>query len=321
MNLQTLFNAFSRRQMRHNPRRHKITRSFRSRFFTLLLERLDSSPNEERLPDFFPELAKRLQLLHGRFWLSTWAQLGVFFSVFQSEEAKKEKNLVLPPAVDALAYLLEAKGEALLDVLEQLFQVDSYLYIFDKPNELVNDINVMFAEDNLPYYLTDFIWEEPSGPADDRRRVSAYPQIIYREDEPLHVNAIEPALQLLGSRKMDTANQEYREALREYRNQNYRGCLTKCGSALESTLKLVCVRRHWPFSSTDNCSRLLKVYFDHSGLDRFFEQPILLIATIRNRLSDAHGAGPSSRSVPQHVAKYALNATASAMLLLVEEAW
>ena len=50
-----------------------------------------------------------------------------------------------------------------------------------------------------------------------------------------------------------------------------------------------------------------------------FEQPLLNIATLRNKLSNAHGAGVQHRRVPQHVAKYAINATAAAILLLVEE--
>jgi hypothetical protein len=45
----------------------------------------------------------------------------------------------------------------------------------------------------------------------------------------------------------------------------------------------------------------------------------LNIATLRNKLGSAHSAGTQQRSVSQHLAKYAINATAAAILLLVEE--
>jgi hypothetical protein len=46
----------------------------------------------------------------------------------------------------------------------------------------------------------------------------------------------------------------------------------------------------------------------------------MIVATLRNRLSKAHGAGVQIRNVPRHLAAYALNSTAAAILLLVAEA-
>ena len=58
----------------------------------------------------------------------------------------------------------------------------------------------------------------------------------------------------------------------------------------------------------------------NAGLEPFFEQPLVLVATIRNRLSKSHGAGLNSRDVTEAKAEYAINATAAAILLLVKEA-
>jgi hypothetical protein len=49
------------------------------------------------------------------------------------------------------------------------------------------------------------------------------------------------------------------------------------------------------------------------------EQPLSIVATLRNRLSKSHGAGIQQRDIPPHIAKYAINATAAAILLLVEQ--
>ena len=52
----------------------------------------------------------------------------------------------------------------------------------------------------------------------------------------------------------------------------------------------------------------------------YFESTLMIVATLRNRLSTSHGAGVGRRQVPRHLAKYALNVTASAILLIAEEA-
>jgi hypothetical protein len=63
----------------------------------------------------------------------------------------------------------------------------------------------------------------------------------------------------------------------------------------------------------------VKTILDHTALENFLEPVFMIVATLRNRLSKAHGAGAQMRNVPRHIAAYALNSTAAAMLLLVAE--
>jgi len=142
---------------------------------------------------------------------------------------------------------------------------------------------------------------------------------VLREDQVLHAEAVAPAIQLLADSGFSSANQEFLAALDDYRKGRYPDCLTKCGSAFESTMKLICARRKWAYQPTDTARELLRVVLTNSGMDTYFEQPLLLIATMRNRLSSSHGAGAHPRPVPPHRARYVINATASAILLLVEE--
>ena len=109
-------------------------------------------------------------------------------------------------------------------------------------------------------------------------------------------------------------------ALEDYRKGDLGDCVAKCGSAFESVLKIICEKKRWPYQQTDTAARLLATVLSRTTLDPFFEQPLLLIATIRNRRSTAHGAGVQPKSVSPQVARFALNATATAILLLVEEA-
>ena len=200
-----------------------------------------------------------------------------------------------------------------------------------RESELVNTINTFFDVDSLPYRLTDFAYSPikqiparelgfPSSNSDGVIRGStleSYPQVICLDNEVLHKEAIEPTLLLLTEPYFSSANEEFLEALKDYRKGDYRDSVVKCGSSLESVMKVICARKKWPYQETDAASKLLKTIIPKTTLDTFYEQPIMLIATIRNRYSTAHGAGTQQKTVPKHVANYVINATASAILLLV----
>ena len=113
--------------------------------------------------------------------------------------------------------------------------------------------------------------------------------------------------------------QEYLEALEDYRKGDYGDCLTKCGSAFESIMKIICDSKKWQYKQTDTASALLSTIINKSGLESYLEQPLIIIATLRNRLSKSHGAGVAPKEVTQNYAKYALNSTAAAIVFLVNE--
>lgn len=187
----------------------------------------------------------------------------------------------------------------------------------------MGEINRFFEIDDLPYYLTDYVRESVKtylyGQERVGSRVASYPQVICREDQLLHNTAIEPALTLLAQEEFKSANTEFLGALEDYRMRDYADCLSKCGSAFESVMKLICDRKGWPYQQSDVASVLLKTVLDRSKLPTFLEQPLLIVATLRNRLSSSHGAGTQVRSISQGMAKFAINSTASGILLLVEE--
>jgi hypothetical protein len=146
-------------------------------------------------------------------------------------------------------------------------------------------------------------------------------EVVRAEDEVTFSEAIAPALSVLSAPHFQAANLEFRDALDEYRRGHYGDCLTTCGSSLESVMKILCQRNGWPIDEKkDTAATLLKVVVSHSMLDPFFEQPLMLIATMRNRLSSSHGGGTAVRHVERHVAQYAVTSTAAAIVLLVHEA-
>ena len=147
-------------------------------------------------------------------------------------------------------------------------------------------------------------------------RVEAYPQIIRVENEVTYQTAIKPVLTLLANPAFREANREFLDALKDYRNDDYRDCVMNCGSCLESVMKIICEQKGWP--SQRDAGKLLNTVLSKTDLPKFLKQPLTQIATIRNELGSAHGAGVEPRDVAKHLAQYTINVTASTILLLVE---
>lgn len=102
-------------------------------------------------------------------------------------------------------------------------------------------------------------------------RAVAWPKVVRAEDEVTFKEAVAPALSVLSAPHFEAANLEFRDALDEYRKGHYGDCLTKCGSAFESVMKIVCKRNGWAFDANkDTAGPLLKIIVSNSTLDPFF---------------------------------------------------
>jgi Abortive infection C-terminus len=302
-----LFDVFSRRRAGGGPRK-RLTATFRSRVLMLCDDQFSSSGQGYRAADydheFWAEIHRRLEYLVGQPRLSQ----------------------VRAPSVrqDAIAFLTGCPDDNFLDFIEYTFQVESYWRVVSDENAMVDVINQFFSLDDLPYAVTRFVREAQTRPfhggiPGEVSVLVSSPRVILREQEATYVEAIEPAMHLLVDKRFTSANVEYLDALTDYRKARYSDCLTKCGSAFESTIKIICERKRWPYQPTDTAAPLLKTIFAHAGLDAYFEQPLMIVATLRNRLGSAHGAGTQDKTVSPHRARFALNATAAGILLLVEE--
>ena len=291
-----IFNTFSRRPKPQEVTTAKLSSEFRARVLLLCRDSFYS-------PTFWEEMHKILQYLHGRPSLT-------------------DRSYVTVPD-DAVLFLQNCSDEHFLDFVEKIFSTQAMSDHRVSERDLVKAINEFLGQDNLPYTVLESVYEKGTSFEFGREmvvhRLVSFPTVICRESEALHELAISPTLSLLNSPSFALANKEFLEALKDYRTKDYGDCVTKCGSALESVMKVICDRNGWSFQQSDTGSALLDTIFSHIELDSFFKQPIMLVATIRNRLSTSHGAGSRPRSVPKHVAQYAINATASAILLMVEE--
>lgn len=303
--IKTLFDVFSRRQPALPIEKIKqLTAEFRNRTLMLCRDEFVNPQTGDHRIKFWAEIHHRLTYLHGKPQLSP-----------QPPDDS--------PMGDALSFLFQCKDEHFLDFVEYIFKVEQLWRAKSSPQDIVSYINEFLLLDDLPYYLTDYLTEtkEEDWHGTKRRVTSVvgFPQVIRRDHGLIHNQAIAPVLALLKDPRFKSANHEFLEALNDYRKGDYGDCLTKCGSSLESAMKIICNIKDWTFQESQTAGPLLKVIIDNSGIHPFFEQPLLIIATIRNRLSKSHGAGIEPRVASPTVAQYAVNMTASAIVFLVSE--
>jgi hypothetical protein len=302
MNFREVFDVFSRRQapLPAAP----VPPNFRQRLFMRCTDVFGVAEYERPHKHFWDEIHERLRYIIGRPQLTP--------------------NQRVDRIMDDIAGFLTASShENYLDFIECIFKTNAYRQFWRQENFLVEEINDLFSVDNLPFALTPFAREtrieNVSGHPHETTIIVAYPKIIRRDNQATHACAIEPALTLLRDRQFTSANQSFLEALADHRKGDSAGCLTHCCSALESTMKIVCDRNGWPYLQNDTAAPLLRVIMQHSGMEAYFEQPLIVIATLRNRLSSSHGSGVQPRQVPDHLAEYAINSTAAAILLVIAQ--
>ncbi|WKB55972.1 STM4504/CBY_0614 family protein [Eleftheria terrae] len=211
--------------------------------------------------------------------------------------------------------LQEPKVELVLDAIELCFKlIDLHLREIDpyfssrslSADEAVEELNLRFKEHGVGYqYVAGGII----------RMDSAY----------VHSEVVKPALVLLGQDGFAGANDEFRTAHDHYRHRRYKECLVECLKAFESTMKSVCKRRGWMAEPGATAARLVEVCLENQLFPRYLETQMgavrtLLtsgVPTIRNK-SGGHGQGSETVKVPDYLARYCLNLTATTALLLME---
>ncbi len=312
MNFKQIFDVFSRRNKKVEPFIQNVPTTLRNKILLycndLFSNNRDNPGTGNYTNSFWNEVHQMLLYRHGKFVLS---------------EGRPHSR-----SEDAINFLLTCKDEEFFDFIEYIFRVKCLFHIPIEENLIVGEINELFVSDNVGYELTEIIKEDVIEPSNEypffgrEQRIIktiAYPKIIRKDDQVIHTTAIIPALNLLSDPKYKTANQEYLEALEDYRKGDCGDCLTKCGSAFESVMKIICDNKKWQYKQTDTASALLPIIINNSGLESFFEQPLIIIATLRNRLSKSHGAGIAPKKVSPNYARYALNTTAAAIVFLINE--
>jgi hypothetical protein len=242
---------------------------------------------------------------------------------------------------EAISHFRNCSQEGVLDFIEAFFQTEEIVDLHSQATDrLVREINELFLECGLGFELTPFMIhtveiDRPPGPVGidqigvfrrtERSPVATnfdYPQIILKSSQFEHEQIVKPALELLRDRRFQVANNEMLSAHEDYRNGKYDGAITKCGSAFESVLKTVCDLKGWTFDpNKDTTSILIRICKDNSLFPGFYAPIFEAAGTIRNKLSDGHGRGPSPLyTVEKLNAEHMIQMTSSHILFLVKSA-
>lgn len=295
----SIFNVFSRRTKNQSQPRKQLTQQFRQR--TLMLIR-----------DAGPDMVETMEFLHGRlsYLLGRLDLTG-----------KNTRSL----ADDAFAFLQTCSDLHFLDAIEYLVHHDGWQYIAGRQEPFIDRLNEFLNVDDLPYFVTKPVWEIREetyrGVPTQFSGIREQAKVIPKESQAIHETAIEPALQLLRQPAFLNANAEFMAALEDFRHGKFGDCVTKCNSSYESVMKVICGQRGFGYAQGDTTSKLIRTIMQKTEMDTFWEQPLMTVGTLRNKLSTSHGAGELPKVVPEHVAKFTLNMTASAIIFLHDQAY
>ena len=259
MDFSWISQIFSRRRIGSDKVIKPLTPEFRERVLMLCTETFSGYRSLSNAPgssDFWSDIHTKLKFSRGRSTLTN-----------RPVTSKEE---------DAVNFLFRCSDEHFLDFVELIFKFRFGRNPKVNNAGLVKNVNEFFDVDGLPYRLTDLRFSpvrkvHPSTiglPVSDPEAYinasteEAYPQVICKEDEILHQQAISPTLLLLTEPHFTSANEEFLEALSHYRKGEYRDCALKCGNSFESVMKVICDRKQWPYQQTDTAAKLLKTILE-----------------------------------------------------------
>ena len=214
-------------------------------------------------------------------------------------------------------FLAEESIERALDVVELCFKVISsfipgdhnYRYNTDRKldgEEAVTELNERFKEHGIGYQFESN-------------------ELIRLDSDFLHAEAVKPALMILRGEGFKGANEEFLLAHEHYRHGRHKECLVDALKAFESTMKAICKIHRWPSQPNDTAKNLINICLNQGLLPSYLESQFgslrsLLesgVPTVRNKLG-GHGQGADPTVVPEYLARYTLNLTATSILFLVE---
>lgn len=214
--------------------------------------------------------------------------------------------------VEFADFFQECSTEHVLDAIE----VAMHFIEYGELNHLLDDecnSRTVAAEINARFLQHGVGYQYESG------------QIIVQSNSLLHAEAVKPALHLLSDPTFQGANDEFLKAHDHYRHERYPECLVDCLKAFESTMKIICDQKGWAYNQTDTASKLIEVCLSKGLVPTFTQQQLtslrtLLesgVPTLRNKQA-GHGQGTTRHEVSPQLARFALHAAASVLVLLVE---
>lgn len=242
-----------------------------------------------------------------------WEQIS---SILRREYGAHKLRNATNPAHEFMLFIADCNTSEFIDALEVacryiervLGDFPEYklkqLSVKTDPSSAIEELNYRLRQDSF-----GFQYEDGS--------------LIRLDDDFVHREVVKPAIRFLQRKEFAGARDEFFEAHRLYREGSYGLAVVECGKSFESALKTVCEIKGWSYERTDRASDLLRIVRRNGlipdYLDKSFDQLSATLASglpqVRNN-EGAHGQGSTPRQVPRPIVEYALNLSASKILLL-----
>lgn len=280
----------------------QLPASFRTQVFYIIEDVLENYCKYDSM-DFWLEIHDSFSREKGL------KRLGSHYNVDWSEPAKHNIE----------EYLDNSSVEDVLDFIDYVFCVfDNGLrklhldYGFDVPkddiiNKAIAELNFRFKQHGLGY---EFIGGE----------------IVRIDNTIIHKQIVKPALKLLFDNDFEGAEEEIRHAFKYRRKSDNKNAILEAGKAFESTLKTICDKKGYAYNKDkDTAKKLIGILENNNFYPTYMSAHINSLRTtletgvpvVRNKNS-GHGQGNKVLNVSDEFAEYALNLTATNIVLLVK---
>jgi len=300
------FNVFSKRQRAGSSLRFEFPQEIRSRILHALQNSLNQGDGWASFEGMLNEVGNQLLVLYG-------GLTSPFYEAVRQSDH---------PVVQHFFSCDEPKA---LDYIEICFRSEA----LSGCENAVQMVNAILRDGQLGYQLSPFIKREVENSKFHSGKSYTYdpPRLICTESDFLHEEAMQPALAALGAPEYHGASEEFLRALEHFRKGLFPECLNECLKCFESTMKIIAEGKGWGYSQNDTARRLIQICIDQGLVTSASQQQLTSIRTLlesgvptlRNKRS-GHGQGVQKNEVPEPIAKFALNMTASTVVFLVEMA-
>lgn len=276
---------FSRRhQPAQDAFRYDFQHEVRSRILHTVSAQLESEEfNNYGFNDVIDEVGNKLKQRYGGLRRSGY-------------EAARISN---DPVIE---HFFQCSDEEVMDFLQLCFETR---WNFGR-QPMVDALNRVLQEENIGYELTPYSEIETEGATLFGRFIQrgktirpVLPKVVRKDEKLLHAEVVKPCLDALSNPLFESASAELLNAFDEYRQGKYADAITDAGASFESVLKVICSAKKWAYDKErDTCSKLLDICRENSLFHPFYKPILEGSATIRNKLGDAHGKGPT----PEYIA-------------------
>ena len=149
--------------------------------------------------------------------------------------------------------------------------------------------------------------------------------LIRIDNELLYDTITKDVLVFLTNPAYHGINEEYMQAHKHFRAGDYKDCIVNCAKAFESTMKIICDKKGYPYDKgRAGAADLLNVLFKQNFIPSYSQGSLTGlrmvlgegVSVIRNKTS-AHGAGGSRPIVDESLTAYAMNSAGSSIKFLL----